>query len=171
MKLAVSSYHSIYKSLCQSSYLSIYFSISADNPEYSKFVPGSDKSIYLYTADFIEKVFGVYTRSMLTIYLSLRAQVAVGTIFMKWEMSIYLSIYLVDRLALRLYFNFKFITNIFIFSINVFVVFLFEKLFVIICEYLNQSCVTITFFQIQKNYDFKINARTGLAVRYNNITV
>ena len=81
--LVIYSYQSIYKYLCQSSYVSIYFSISADNPEYSKFVPGSDKSIYLYTADFIEKVFGVYTRSMLTIYLSLRAQVAVGTIFMK----------------------------------------------------------------------------------------
>ena len=35
------------------------------------------------TDDFILKVLGVYTRSMETIYLSMRAQVAVGTFFMK----------------------------------------------------------------------------------------
>ena len=34
-------------------------------------------------ADFIDEVLGVYTHSMETIYLSLRAQVAVGTFFMK----------------------------------------------------------------------------------------
>ena len=38
--------------------------------------------IDLNTADFIQQVLGVYTRSMETIYLSLRAQVAVGTFFM-----------------------------------------------------------------------------------------
>ena len=40
--------------------------------------------MYTYaTADFIQKVLGVYTSSMQTIYLSLRAQVAVGNFFMK----------------------------------------------------------------------------------------
>ena len=38
---------------------------------------------YTFTADFIKKVLGVYTRSMDTMYLSLRAQIAVGTFFMK----------------------------------------------------------------------------------------
>ena len=38
---------------------------------------------HLHTADFIKKVLWVYTRSMETIYLSPRAQVAVGTFFMK----------------------------------------------------------------------------------------
>ena len=41
-----------------------------------------------YTADFIKKVLGVYTRSM--IYLSLRSQVAVGTFCMKSPVSKYL---------------------------------------------------------------------------------
>ena len=36
-----------------------------------------------HTADFIKKVLGVYTHSVETIYLSLSAQVAVGTFFMK----------------------------------------------------------------------------------------
>ena len=36
-----------------------------------------------YTADFVKKVLGVYTHSMETFCLSLRAQVAVGTFFMK----------------------------------------------------------------------------------------
>ena len=36
-----------------------------------------------YTAVLIKKVLGVYNHSMETIYLSLRAQVAVGTFFMK----------------------------------------------------------------------------------------
>ena len=40
-------------------------------------------SIHLSTADFTLKVLGVYTRLMETIYLSLRAQVAVGSFFMK----------------------------------------------------------------------------------------
>ena len=47
-----------------------------------------------YTHDFILKVLGVYTCSMETIYLSMRAQVAVGTFFMKSPVSIYLSIYI-----------------------------------------------------------------------------
>ena len=37
----------------------------------------------MHTADFIFKVLGVYTPSMETIYLSLRAHVAMGTFFMK----------------------------------------------------------------------------------------
>ena len=36
-----------------------------------------------YTADFIKKVLSVYTHSMATIYLSLGAQVAKSTFFMK----------------------------------------------------------------------------------------
>jgi len=36
-----------------------------------------------YTADFIKKVLSVYTNSMTTIYLSLSAQVAKSTFFMK----------------------------------------------------------------------------------------
>ena len=35
------------------------------------------------TADFLQKVLGVYTRSMEAIYLSLRALAAVGTFFIK----------------------------------------------------------------------------------------
>ena len=38
---------------------------------------------YLYTADFMKKVPGVYTHSMETIYLSPRDQVAGGTYFRK----------------------------------------------------------------------------------------
>ena len=37
-----------------------------------------------YTADFIKKVLSVYTHSMKTIYLSLSAQVAKSTFFMKY---------------------------------------------------------------------------------------
>ena len=44
----------------------------------------TDKKICrIYTADFIKKVLSVYTHSMATIYLSLSAQVAKSTFFMK----------------------------------------------------------------------------------------
>ena len=39
--------------------------------------------LYVHTADFIKKVLSVYTHSMTTIYLFLRAQVAKSTFFMK----------------------------------------------------------------------------------------
>ena len=40
-------------------------------------------TLFLSTADFIKKVLGVYTHSKATIYLSLSAQVAESTFFMK----------------------------------------------------------------------------------------
>ena len=46
---------------------------------------------FSHTADFIEKVLGVYTRSMETIYLSLSAQVVVSTFFMKSPVCMYVS--------------------------------------------------------------------------------
>ena len=42
-----------------------------------------------HTADFIKKVLSVYTHSMATIYLSLSAQVAKSTFFMKPPISTY----------------------------------------------------------------------------------
>ena len=53
-----------------------------------------DNSLLLYTGGFMKKVLSVYTHSMTTIYLSLSAQVAISTFFMKSPLS-HTSIYII----------------------------------------------------------------------------
>ena len=59
-------------------------------------IPTTDEIIKtLCTEDFIKKVLSVYTHSMTTIYLSVSAQVAKSTFFMKSPVCIYYNLYLI----------------------------------------------------------------------------